>query len=222
SVRDALSYLRELGVDIELRNHAGLTPLARALREGTGVEVQVLCELGADVNATAPIAVCSDDECATSESPLVFAAIAAAVEPAEKLSSLLAAGVKLRVTDSRRRTPVEFARLHLDEVNGYEPSAFKDQLVEGTRHCVELLDGRCSPGKRLIDGICETPRPPHRALEEPASRQDKVETFRQRRLCAADLRHSGTVKVRSCFSRFMGCDYNSSMAANACPMCRLT
>jgi len=51
SVRDTLSYLNELGVDIEGRNDLDQTPLARALRGGTGTEVRVLCELGADPNA---------------------------------------------------------------------------------------------------------------------------------------------------------------------------
>jgi len=51
SVRDTLTYLKELGVDIEQRNDLDQTPLARALRGGTGAEVRVLCELGADPNA---------------------------------------------------------------------------------------------------------------------------------------------------------------------------
>lgn len=47
SVRSILSYLKELGVNLHHRNAVGQTPLARAMQEGTEIEVQVLKELGA-------------------------------------------------------------------------------------------------------------------------------------------------------------------------------
>jgi hypothetical protein len=57
-VRPGLALLKELGVNIEERSAGGPTPLAEAIYEGTAAQVRVLCELGADVHAVAPLRVC--------------------------------------------------------------------------------------------------------------------------------------------------------------------
>src|SRR5262249_44086693 len=47
SVRSTFTLIKEAGVDIDRRNNAGQTPLARALSFGTATEAMVLRELGA-------------------------------------------------------------------------------------------------------------------------------------------------------------------------------
>jgi ankyrin repeat protein len=48
-------FLKELGVDIEHRNESGYTPLGSALSSFDGNATRVLCELGADPNASADL-----------------------------------------------------------------------------------------------------------------------------------------------------------------------
>lgn len=93
SVREVLGYLKELGVDLEGRTKSGLTPLARALCEGTAIETQVLCELGADVNAIAKMHSCGPSKCEAVDLPLIFhAATGIGVDSPEKTESLLRHG----------------------------------------------------------------------------------------------------------------------------------
>ncbi|MFI4917691.1 MAG: ankyrin repeat domain-containing protein [Phycisphaerales bacterium JB060] len=99
SVRDTLGYLREFGVDIEHRNKDGQTPLALAIEHGYGIEVHVLCELGADPNARCPIRVCAEEACEWVEGPLLIAAATAAVDSDEKVIAMLAAGADPLVRD---------------------------------------------------------------------------------------------------------------------------
>jgi ankyrin repeat protein len=107
SVRDTLGYLRELGVDIEHRNGAGQTPLARAIESGTAVEVQVLCELGADVEAVVPLRVCGAETCEDNELPLLFhTVLGSGVDADEKAESLLKAGANPQVTNVDGSTPL--------------------------------------------------------------------------------------------------------------------
>lgn len=90
SVREIFGYLHELGVDINGKTNYGLTPLARALREGTAIEVQVLCELGADVRFTAPMHKCGAEACSAIDQPLIFhAAVGIGVDNTLKTRSLL-------------------------------------------------------------------------------------------------------------------------------------
>lgn len=107
SVRATLTYLKELGVNIEHRNRGGQTPLARALHEGTGTEVQVLCDLGANPNVTCPMHRCGGDSCGHSELPLIFhAAIGVGVHKNMKTLALLRAGADPLVTDEEGFTPL--------------------------------------------------------------------------------------------------------------------
>lgn len=93
SVRATLRYLKELGVNMELRNRAGQTPLARAIQDGTGVEVRVLCELGANANAVCALRRCGEDGCEHQELPLLFHAVdGTGVHKDVKTEALLRAG----------------------------------------------------------------------------------------------------------------------------------
>lgn len=139
SVRGRLAYLKELGVDINLETHAGYSPLARALNEGTWLEVRVLCELGADVNAVSAAHECDDEGCRTVRLPLIFPAIDAAVDAAEKVRALLDAGCRLGVTDNRNRSPPEAATDRIADLAGYEPSSFNEKWMNDAVSIVEML-----------------------------------------------------------------------------------
>lgn len=106
SVRDTLGYLKQLGVDIEHRNKRGHTPLARAIDEGTALEVRVLCELGADPNAPAAFHRCGEDSCGMAEGLPLFAAAESAVDPDQKTEALLRAGADPLATDADGHTPL--------------------------------------------------------------------------------------------------------------------
>jgi ankyrin repeat protein len=107
SVRATLGYLRELGVDIEHRNARGQTPLARAIQEGTGLEVRVLCELGANPEAVCPMHTCGADSCGSVDLPLLFhAAIGIGVHSDVKTEALLRAGASPLVEDADGYTPL--------------------------------------------------------------------------------------------------------------------
>lgn len=107
SVRDTLGYLKELGVDIEHRNRGNQTPLARAIEAGTGLEVRVLCELGADPNAVCPKHDCGGDSCTRVDLPLLFhAATGIGVHKDVKTEALLRAGADPLVEDADGFTPL--------------------------------------------------------------------------------------------------------------------
>lgn len=107
SARSTLGYLKELGVDIEHRNNSGHTPLARAIQDGTGIEVRVLCELGADPNAVCPMHDCSGGSCTRIDRPLLFhAANGIGVHRDVKTEALLNAGADPRVRDASGDTPL--------------------------------------------------------------------------------------------------------------------
>lgn len=134
SVRDTLGYLKELGVDLEQPNHIGCTPLARAIQEGTGVEVQVLCEFGADPNAVCPVRVCGGGECESAEQPLLFQAVeGCGVDRDVKTEALLKAGANPLVEDAEGFTPLVQAVAALcSDAEDYEASfnAFYEGLGE--------------------------------------------------------------------------------------------
>jgi ankyrin repeat protein len=113
SVRDTLGYLKSLGIDLELRNRRGHTPLGRALVEGTATEVKVLCEIGADVNAWGPPGPCGAAGSESVLEPLLFLAVTAAVDPDQKGDALLHAGADPLAEDGRGRTALDAALEHL-------------------------------------------------------------------------------------------------------------
>lgn len=107
SVRDTLGYLKELGVNIEHRNKNDQTPLARALQEGNEIEVQVLCELGADANAVCPKHECGGESCTRIDLPLLFhAADGIGVHIDVKTEALLRAGANPLAKDADGFTPL--------------------------------------------------------------------------------------------------------------------
>lgn len=134
SVRAILTLLRRLGVDLERRNHVGHTPLARAIGEGTAIEVRVLCELGADPNAHCPLPCCGEDACERADEPLIFHVLRRAIQADGKLEALLKAGARTDVTDSSGRTPLECARARVRESGEVSPSWKKE-----AERCVTLL-----------------------------------------------------------------------------------
>ena len=106
SVRSTLGYLKEIGVDIECRHYGDQTPLARAIDEGTGTEVRVLCELGADSNAVCSMHQCGEDSCGFVSMPLLFAAATGTgVDKDEKVAALLNAGADPLVINLDGHTP---------------------------------------------------------------------------------------------------------------------
>jgi ankyrin repeat protein len=115
SVRATLTYLKSLGIDLELRNHRGQTPLARALAEGTATEVKALCEIGANVNASGPASGCGAGAPETALRPLLFLAAAAAVDPDQKVDALLQAGADPLAEDGGGHTALEVAVADLCE-----------------------------------------------------------------------------------------------------------
>lgn len=144
-VRAILGYLKELGVDIDVRNKHGHTPIARAIEEGTGLEVRVLAELGADVNVVCPRHVCGEDGCGAVTAPIVFAAIASAVDSDAKLAALLKAGVNLDVVDEEGRSPLEHARADLEgHVTDESGLSYVDEWTEEARRCVQMLEAACA------------------------------------------------------------------------------
>jgi ankyrin repeat protein len=107
SVRDTFGYLKELGVNIEQRNKGGQTPLARAISEGTGLEVRVLCEMGADPNAVCTLRTCGGDECTSRELPLIFHVVEGhGVQSDVKLEAILDAGADSHALVDNRWTPL--------------------------------------------------------------------------------------------------------------------
>ncbi len=101
SVRATLEYLKELGVDMERRSSAGLTPLAMAIESGTGMGVRVLCELGADPNVICGKHECGEETCERIDAPLLFhAADGIGVHRDVKTEALLRAGADPLAQDS--------------------------------------------------------------------------------------------------------------------------
>jgi ankyrin repeat protein len=107
SVRDTLGYLKVLGVNIEHRNKNDQTPLARAIQEGNGIEVRVLCELGADPSAVCPKHECGGDACTRIDLPLLFhAADGIGVHKDIKTEALLKVGADPLAKDGEGFTPL--------------------------------------------------------------------------------------------------------------------
>lgn len=140
SVRSVLTYLKELGVDIEHRNNADHTPLARAIWWGTDVEVQVLAELGADVDATGPAQACCHSACDWEELPLILAAISAATRQDAELEALIAAGIRLDLVNGEGLSPLEHAQTRLADLEIEDDhSEWARQRLDAARTCVSIL-----------------------------------------------------------------------------------
>ncbi|MCC6907670.1 MAG: ankyrin repeat domain-containing protein [Phycisphaerales bacterium] len=108
SVRDTLGYLKELGVNIEQKNHLGETPLAKAVFLGYGIEVRVLCELGADPNAVGSSHWCCGGECGPPR-PLLFYVADGQIDADVKAEALLAAGADPLAVDENGYRPIDHA-----------------------------------------------------------------------------------------------------------------
>ncbi len=139
-VRSILSYLVELGVNIEQRNKSDKTPLALAISEGTSTEVRVLSEIGADVNAVGPRHIWVNDQWKLVSAPLVFAAISEFIDPADKLEAMIHANVRLVVVDENGFSPIEHARSLLSNLETEKQSKSKQESVCEIKGCIELLE----------------------------------------------------------------------------------
>jgi ankyrin repeat protein len=134
NVRRTMVYLKHLGIALEQVNHRGLTPLGRAIHEGTAVEVRVLCEVGANVDATAPYPRGGRPE----RVALVFHAIDA-YDAAGKLEPMLRAGARLDVRDPWGRTPLESVAGRREGVLGWEEGSIREHTLAGLAQCEDLL-----------------------------------------------------------------------------------
>ncbi len=146
SVRDTLGYLKELGVDIEHRNKNNQTPLARAIQEGNGVEVKVLCELGADANAVCPKHECGGESCTRVDLPLLFhAADGIGVDKDVKTEALLKAGADPLAKDGGGFTPLMHVVASLcRDASDYEASY--GSFFKGLREL--RMEGKAMPKTR--------------------------------------------------------------------------
>lgn len=149
SVRSVLGRLLDLGVDLEHRNQHGETPLARAIAEGTGLEVRVLCELGANPSAT---------DVARTTTLLHQSVQGPGVHRPEKAEALLRAGVHPTTRDADGFTPLErtFACLCVG-ASDYQ-SAY---LAFYHHHPVPPVPTEHSPS--ALDAYLDTALPPLRA-----------------------------------------------------------
>ncbi len=110
SVREVFGYLKQLGVNIEQRVNQGSTPLGTAVKRGNGLEVKVLCDLGANPNALAPKHRCGDETCDSIDLPLLFHAIdGPCIDEAAKTAALLHAGADPLATDAEGYLPMDIA-----------------------------------------------------------------------------------------------------------------
>ncbi|MCA3005825.1 MAG: ankyrin repeat domain-containing protein, partial [Phycisphaerales bacterium] len=129
SVRDTLGYLKQLGVNIEHRNAENHTPLALAIERGYGLEVVVLCELGADPNAVCTFCRYGCDAGDPVDLPLLFHAICTiALEKDVKVEALLRSGANPLATDSGGRTPLMHAVTSLCQSTDNADALFNDFL----------------------------------------------------------------------------------------------
>ncbi|MEK6701436.1 MAG: ankyrin repeat domain-containing protein [Planctomycetota bacterium] len=166
SVRDTMGYLKELGVNIEQRNKAGHTPLARALQDGTGLEVQVLCELGANPSAVCPKHECGGEACTRADLPLLFhAAASIGVHKDVKTLALLKAGADPLVKDPQGFTTLACCVAELC-ANAPDYSASYTAFFEGLR--TVRLDGVPMPGSR-DEFVAQASKPLREYVERFAS-----------------------------------------------------
>ena len=134
SVRQTLSRLVELGVDLEHRNSRGDTPLTRALLFGTPTEVQVLLELGADPHVTAAKG--------SPMGPPGSSTLSISLGWPENVKLLLDAGVEPNRVEPGGQTALDKARLMLadarEEVD--EESDWSVEWVQRLERTIALLE----------------------------------------------------------------------------------
>lgn len=110
NVRPIMSYIKELGVDIEHRNKSGQTPLAHAIAKGFEAEVSVLCELGADPNAVCSRRRWNGEGYEEVEEPLLLHAVdGPCARSVEKTELLLRAGADPAAKNLEGHTPLSIA-----------------------------------------------------------------------------------------------------------------
>lgn len=136
SVRATMRFLHKRGVDLELRDQRGWSPLAKAIHEGTAIEVAALCEIGADVDAVIAFAGCGAGSCPTA--PLLFHALGA-YDASEKVESLLRAGVDRESRDEHGTSAIDFARKRVLSTLEWPPGETRDAVLASLRRCLELL-----------------------------------------------------------------------------------
>ncbi len=192
SVRATMRFLAKRKVALEGRDHLGWTPLARAVHVGTDVEVCVLCELGADVNALAPTRACGTDPCPSV--PLLFHALES--DSSAKLQALLRAGADVSVRDNLGRTPADAGRARLLSVLEWSPSETRDAVIADLERCLSLVGARSDDesvlASRLRAAMARRGRDfeamLHHAAHAAASAPDDVEA---RHFLALALQESG-------------------------------
>ncbi len=138
-VKPVLEFLKEMDVDLELRNHRGQSPLAKAIILGTGLEAQILCQLGANPNVITPQYNFGPDNEALPEEPLVFACFQPVLDTSLKLKTLIEVGVNLNVVDHEGLTPLEVANNELKELLTEEPRHLFKESIEEMEQCISLL-----------------------------------------------------------------------------------
>lgn len=149
SVRDTLGYLKELGVNIEQRDESNQTPLAWAIDSGTGLEVRVLCELGANPNAVCSKHECGGEACTRRDLPLLFhAVVGTGVDRDEKTEALLTAGANPLAQDPEGFTPLirVVASLCQDAASAAEFEALYRSFFKGLAFL--RLEGKPMPRSR--------------------------------------------------------------------------
>jgi len=104
---ESLDMLIKAGLDIQVKDSHGLTPLHYAVFYHNEDAVKLLILAGADVNA-----IHNDNQNETSRS---LAHLAAAYATRESLAMLIAAGLDIQATDDQQRTPLHYAAIYNNE-----------------------------------------------------------------------------------------------------------
>lgn len=149
-VRAILGYLKELGVDIEHRNNGDRTPLARAILSGDAIDVQVLCELGANPHAICPIYSWREDDDIESVQPLLFQAVrgGGACEE-EKTQILLEFGANPMMVDERGMLPLMYAAQVLGNCAVDKAGAYQE-LMNAVRSLGDVGDSMPQDRKEFV------------------------------------------------------------------------
>jgi ankyrin repeat protein len=99
SVRSTLGYLKEIGVDLNYGEEANWTPLEKAIQTGRALEVEVLCELGANTRQVVSLYV--DDENIEGASLVALVVVHGGPDRPGRIKSLIAAGADPLLRDAK-------------------------------------------------------------------------------------------------------------------------